>query len=148
MVVLSSAGLDDLPRVVEYMRAYYAHDRVEFIESKAAAAVGQLIHDTTLGGIWLIRWDEKDVGYIVLTFGYSLEFGGRDAFIDEFFVVERYRGRGIGKRTLELVESMCRANGVKALHLEVERSNATAQGLYERCGFALRGRFSLMSKSL
>jgi GNAT superfamily N-acetyltransferase len=41
------------------------------------------------------------VGYIVLTFGYSLEYLGRDAFIDEFYLRESYRGRRWGRRTLE-----------------------------------------------
>ena len=40
------------------------------------------------------------VGYLVLTLGYSLEYGGRDAFIDEVYIRSSYRGRGIGTAAL------------------------------------------------
>ncbi len=145
---LLPATRDDLSRILAYMQDYYAHDSVEFVESRAAAAADKLIGDAGLGGIWLIRREGTEVGYIALGFGYSLEFGGRDAFIDEFFISEPHRRKGVGQKTLELIESMCRQRGIKALHLEVERRNHTAQGLYRRCGFDLRERFALMSKSL
>jgi hypothetical protein len=38
------------------------------------------------------------VGCVVLTLGYSLELLGRDAFIDEFYLREVYRGRGWGRQ--------------------------------------------------
>jgi ribosomal protein S18 acetylase RimI-like enzyme len=76
------------------------------------------------------------VGYLVLGFGYSLEFLGRDAFVDELYVDEAHRGGGLGRRFLQAAERVCRANGVRALHLEVDPSNAVAQALYRSWGFA------------
>lgn len=107
------------------------------------AVVRQLIENEQLGKIWLISVDGNAVGYIVLTYGYSLEYAGRDALIDELYLQENYRGRGIGKQTIEFVSDFCRANRIKALHLEVEHENKPAQALYQKTGFVIHDRYFL-----
>jgi ribosomal protein S18 acetylase RimI-like enzyme len=75
------------------------------------------------------------VGYVVLCFGYSLEWLGRDAFIDEFYLREEYRGRGWGRKTLAFVEDAARSSEVTTLHLEVVQQNAAALEVYRKLGF-------------
>ncbi len=147
-VRIMPAGVDDLPDLLALMQEYYAHDGLMFDQSSASAALRDLLNDQALGYIWLIGRNNLAIGYIVLTFGYSLEFGGRDAFIDEFYIQAGYRGRGIGARTLGLVELEARSMGIGALHLEVERGNHGAQRFYRSNGFDDRDRFYLMSKWL
>ena len=48
--------------------------------------------------------EERHVGYVVVTLGFSLESGGRDGFIDELYIAPAARGRGIGAKVLALVE--------------------------------------------
>jgi ribosomal protein S18 acetylase RimI-like enzyme len=79
--------------------------------------------------------------------GYSIEYGGRDAFIDDLYLVPEARGRGLGARVMDFVEEQALMLGVKALHLEVEIANDRAYGLYRRRGFAESGR-RLLSKRL
>ena len=76
------------------------------------------------------------LGYLAVTFGWSLEWGGRDAFVDELYLAPSHRGGGIGRTAIALAEDACRAAGVRALHLEVERENARGRALYARAGFA------------
>lgn len=116
------------------MREYYAFDGHGFDEQKARAALMRLLRDSNLGRVWLIL-DGEPVGYIVICFGYSLEWLGRDAFVDEFYLREKYRGRGWGRRTLAFVEEAARALDVTTLHLEVVQQNAPALEIYRRLGF-------------
>jgi ribosomal protein S18 acetylase RimI-like enzyme len=81
----------------------------------------------------------------VLCFGYSLEWLGRDAFVDELYLLPEYRRRGWGRKTMEFVEEQARAAGVRTLHLEVVRQNAAAVDLYRKLGFA-EHRSTLLSK--
>ena len=87
------------------------------------------------------------MGYVVLTLGYSLEYHGMDAFVDELYVAPNERGHGLGKRALALVETGCRKLGVRALHLEVEQNKLAAQELYRKWGFSDHRRY-LMTKVL
>jgi len=84
----------DADALLEFMQAYYAFDGHGFDESKARLALTTLLRDASLGLAWLILDDDAAVGYVVLCFGYSLEWLGRDAFVDEFYLREEYRGRG------------------------------------------------------
>jgi diamine N-acetyltransferase len=103
--------------------------------------------DESLGHVWLISYEGEAVGSLVLTLGYSLEYGGRDAFIDEVYIRESHRGQGIGQHALTFAENVCRSLGVRALHLEVERENTTAHGLYRKAGFVDHDRY-LMTKRI
>lgn len=104
-----------------------------------------LVKDRELGTILLIIDDGKPVGYLVLALGYSLEYGGRDAFIDEFFILEQHRGKGLGKMALVRAEMLARKYRVRAIHLEVTRHNSSVIDIYRRDGFVDHDRY-LMTK--
>ncbi len=72
--------------------------------------------------------------------GFSLEFAGRFMLIDELYVREAHRCRGIGARALEAAAEACRELDVSALRLEVDVRNTRAMAFYRRLGFALQER--------
>ncbi len=144
---LRVASTVDLEALVALMREFYAHEGMRFEPDVARAAMRGLLEDASRGRVWRIDDAEGPAGYVALTLGWSLEFGGRDAFIDEIFLVERLRGRRLGERAIELALAACHELGVGALHLEVERVNAPAQSLYRRLGFVDHDRY-LMTKWL
>ena len=148
MTTLRPARADDLDRLLEFIRALYAEDAaIPFVRERVRAALVRLIGDVSLGRVWLIEADGAPAGYLVAVWGYSLEWHGRDAFVDELFVDPAYRDRGVGTAALRRAEAECRAAGVRALHLEVERANTRAQGLYRREGYRDHDRY-LMTKRL
>jgi ribosomal protein S18 acetylase RimI-like enzyme len=117
------------------MREYYAFDGHGFEEAKAHVALIALLRDANLGRVWLILDGAGAVGYVALCFGYSLEWLGRDAFIDELYLLEEYRRRSWGRKTIEFVEEAARSAGVRTLHLEVVRDNTAALEIYRKLGF-------------
>ncbi|MEA2624018.1 MAG: hypothetical protein QOD06_63 [Candidatus Binatota bacterium] len=142
------AGESDAPEIVAMMRELYELDGYGYDGARALEAVCALLRDPRFGRIWLIHAEEPEpVGYVVLTLGYSLEFHGRDAFLDELYVREPHRGRGVGTAAIAVVEEACRELGVGALHLEVERRNVRAAELYRRLAYVDHDRF-LMTKRL
>jgi GNAT superfamily N-acetyltransferase len=138
---------EDRGLVLEMMREYYAFDHLTLDERAARAALEQILADERNGRVWLIKDGETVAGYAVLALGFSLEYHGREAFIDELYLKEEFRGKGFGRRALEFLEDRCRKPGVKALHLEVERENEKARGVYLKNGFTDNERF-LMTKRI
>jgi len=84
----------DLELVLELMREFYASEHLRFDTAAARRALQQLLKDRACGVVHLIHWDAEVIGYVVLTFGFSLEFHGRAALLDELYVREQFRGRG------------------------------------------------------
>jgi GNAT superfamily N-acetyltransferase len=137
----------DLDRLLGWVADLYAHEGIPFDANVARRAFAMLLAQPSLGRVWLLAVESEPVGYLAITFGYSIEYGGRDALLDELFVSEPHRGRGLGRRALEFAAAECRKLGVCALHLEVERANAQAQRLYHAAGFVDHERY-LLSRRL
>jgi GNAT superfamily N-acetyltransferase len=88
-----------LPMVVRY------HEAEEIISSlqQKRAALCALIREPSHGFVWLILCGGTTIGYIAVCFCYSIEFGGFDSFIDEFFIEKEHRARGFGTKVIDLV---------------------------------------------
>jgi ribosomal protein S18 acetylase RimI-like enzyme len=127
------------------VKQYHAFEGIDMSDEDRVQALTPLLVDNSLGCILLIHTDGEVVGYLALCFGYSIEFRGRDAFIDEFFIIEPARHRGIGKAALRAAQRYAKELGILALHLEVAHDNTRARRLYESCHFTSRHRFHLMS---
>jgi len=145
-VTLQLAAIPDLPHLVSMMSELQKDDpwSIPFARAAVENAVGQLLRDTSLGRVWLIEADKQVAGYIVMCFDYSLEYGGRGAWVDEFFVRPSHRGRGIGSQVLDLFLEQAKAVGVTTVHLEVNHDNPAIE-LYRRKGFEDHHRY-LMTK--
>ena len=136
----------DLAVLEGLVRAYYAEDGLSFDERRQLAALARLVDGEALARGWLVRLGGRVVGYIVLTWSFSVESGGLDGYIDELFLAPEVRGRGLGSRVLALAELEARRLGLLRLYLEVEHGNR-ALSLYRRAGFVDHHRY-LMSKRL
>lgn len=132
---LRLATPSDRALLVELMSEFYAESSYALDRQRAEEAFRTLLADARLGRVWLIQSEGHVVGYVVVTFGYSMEYGGRDAFIDDLFIRPAFRGKGVGTMTLDAVRTEAVELGVRALHLEVGRDNPTAQTLYRQAGF-------------
>ena len=161
-VTLAPATPADLPLLAGYMRGLRADDPMAAgtlaDDATAEAALSALLADPALGRAWVIRASDGDgsgdmpnngrpVGYAVLTFVHSIEFGGRCGFVDELYVEPPARGRGVGRRALERVADEARSLGVRVLLLEVSPENERVAGLYRSAGFAER-KYRLMTKRI
>lgn len=134
-VQIREATPADEELVLEMMREFYLIEHLPYDDSVARRALRALLSDRGAGVAFIVRDGSQLAGYLVLTFGYSLEYHGRDALVDELYVREPLRGRGVGSELIAGAEALCRAEGIRALHLEVDRSNERAKRLYHRAGY-------------
>ena len=135
--------------LIPVMRALAQQDPevIPFHESAVRAAFRQFLSLPAFGRIWLPCTGADLIGYIVLTVGFSFEFRGHDAFIDELFIAPTHRRRGFGQQAMAFVEEEARKMGINAIHLEVDPGNDSALELYRRSGYVDHDRF-LMTKWL
>jgi GNAT superfamily N-acetyltransferase len=142
------ARLEHVDIFLSMMRALEESDpgTTPFDERRRRVIFEEFLTEATSGRAWLIFEDEKLAGYVILTLGFSFEYRGREAFIDELYLDERFRGRGIGRGTMEFVEEEARKLSVNAIHLEATPENAAAVALYRRVGFVNHGRWLLTKK--
>jgi len=138
----------EVSALARLVRAYHQEEGIDSDPGNLPDVLLPLLRDDRSGGVWFIEADGEVVGYLAICLGYSIEFGGPDAFVDELYLQTSHRGRGIGARALTLGIGEVRSLGAKALHLEVGRSNTAARRLYLGHGFEPRERYLLMSRRL
>lgn len=134
-----AAAIGDVARLVELMTEFYAESALALPPGPAAAAFEQLLRDDRLGRAWIVESEGREAGYMVLTLGYSMEYGGLRGFVDDFYVRPEFRGRGIGTAALAELRRACLDLGVRALVAEVGGSDGSAQAAYRKSGLADTG---------
>lgn len=148
MKLLHLATPEDLPKLLPLVAALHEDGGYKTDAAHQEAAVTPLLEGSPHGAIWLIGPRKAPVGYVVVTFGWSIEFGGLDGIVDELYVRPAVRQRGMATEALSALCKALAQNGVKALHLEVDRDNDSARKLYSRCKFEARERYMFMSRVL
>lgn len=138
----------DVPMLLESMADFNRLEGISFDPAAIEAPLRVLLADPTLGLVRLLHDRGGQLaGYFVLSWGFDLEWGGRDAFLTELYLVPAQRGRGLGAEVMAFVEDAALAGGARALHLAVRHENAAARRVYERAGFEAPKRL-LMTKKL
>ncbi|WP_417606731.1 GNAT family N-acetyltransferase [Primorskyibacter flagellatus] len=148
MKTLHLAGPDDLPRLLPLVAAFHTHQAFDTDTDHQTAAILPLLEGSPHGAIWLIGPRKAPVGYVVVTFGWSVEYGGLDGIVDELYIRPAVRGRGMGFEAVNSLAHALRDNGVRALHLEADRSDETLSRFYRRSGFRPREGYLFMSRVL
>lgn len=136
-VQIETASEQDVSAVLQMMRRLYADEGLRPFSGSTQALL-LLLREPRYGRCFIVREQDLAVGYFVIAFGFSLEFGGRDAFLDELYLAPEARGRGLGKLCVAHAARFCKSEGIGALHLEVSRANSVAQRLYRGAGFRER----------
>ena len=130
----------DISTITQMMQDFYAIDNYPMDVEVAKTLFQEFISNEHLGKSWLIYSENEIVGYIILTFIFSFEYGGKIAFVDELFIKETARGKGIGKEAIQFIQREVPKLSLKLLYLEVEPHNENAQKLYLAHDFELHNR--------
>jgi ribosomal protein S18 acetylase RimI-like enzyme len=126
--------------LLDSVRAYYAFDGIGFEAESVRRAILELLELPGLGEAWLIRDRGDFVGHFVISFGFDLEFGGRQGTVTELYLEERARRQGFGSAALRFVQERLSAAGIRTLELQAEAENIAARRFYERAGFVAERR--------
>ncbi len=127
------ATASDLSVLLPLIELFCEADRHPFDSGRVSHALLQLLKDEALGQVWIAEEGTEAVGYAVVTWGYSLESGGREALVDEIFA--RQSGKGAGSVLMEAAVAGAARSGARVMFLETESHNERARDFYRRHGF-------------
>ena len=140
MIQFKPLIISDIETVVLMMQEFYAIDNYPIDVDVSKTLLTEFISNKNLGKAWLIIFNDEIVGYAIITFIFSFEYQGKIAFLDELYVTEKARGKGIGSKAIEFVKVQSHKLSLKLIYLEVESHNKKAQNLYIANGFEMHNR--------
>lgn len=137
---------EDLPAVLASVRALQADLGDPFDEATVLRALEEAVTDPRHGRLYLILEDGTPVGHLALSFGFTVVHGGRDALVDEVYVMPSRRGRGHGRAAMAFAEQVCGEMGMAAVSLAVHRENHAARRLYASLGYQARDWYLMVKR--
>lgn len=130
------ARTDDLAALLPMMADFNALEGIPWAAQSATPALMRLLANPELGVAGLVEEQGQTSGYFLLTWGFDLEWAGRDAFLTELYLLPKARGQGLGAAAIPRIEALAREHGARALHLMVRPENEPAVRLYARAGYS------------
>jgi GNAT superfamily N-acetyltransferase len=125
----------DTHALVGLLAAQLAEHGVVHGSGMLEAAVRGAFAEPSRGRFLVADEDGRAVGVAYLSFGWSLEHGGRSAWLEELYVEPDRREMGTGTELLRSALAVARDAGCLGVDLEVDSGHARAAALYGRHGF-------------
>jgi len=142
-IAVRLAAQEDVPALVGLMLEFYAEAGLALQAERAGRTFERLLALPAVGGVWLMLADDVPAGYAVLTVAFSMEYGALRGFVDDLYVVPRFRRIGLATAALEQIKARCRTLDVRSLLVETSLANDAAMGAYRNVGFEKSDRLLL-----
>ena len=130
------ATFRDLDAVVTLLEVQLREHRITTPVDRIRTATQGLVEDAARGRILVLRGPDGMVaGVACLSYIFTVEHGGKAAWLEELFVVPARREKGQGTALLNASLAQARADGCRAMDLEIDIDHRRVASLYERHGF-------------
>ncbi|MFN6536007.1 MAG: GNAT family N-acetyltransferase [Nostoc sp. EkiNYC01] len=132
---LKEASSQETELLLEFMSGFNKEENIDFDTEVYRELLRIAFDSPQFVKIWIIFANSYTVGYAVLTFTFSFEFGGILATIDEIYITPEKRGKGLGKSVLEILEQEAIISGATNLCGDISDEKPWLSSFYQRAGF-------------
>lgn len=133
MVKVYKASLEHLPQLVPLFDKY----RIFYQQGSDLQGAEKFLQERLSNNesiVFLADMDGKPVGFTQLYTSFSSVSMKPTYILNDLYVDETYRKKGVGEALLKKAKELCKENNFKGLALETAIDNP-AQKLYERLGW-------------
>jgi GNAT superfamily N-acetyltransferase len=127
---------EDLADLLPLMRSYCDFYEVAPSDEALLTLSRALIADRDREGVQLLARDEDDhpVGFATIYWTWQTLSASRLAVMNDLFVAEAARGRGVADALIAACAQRAREHGATSLSWQTARTNRRAQAVYRRVG--------------
>jgi len=134
MLIIRAAAVSDVPLLLRFSRELAEYERqpgavVIDEETLTRDGFGTQPKFRSL----IAEWDGQPIGY-ALFFGFYSTYKGSGIFLEDLFVQETFRGRGVGRALLSQVARIARQEDSYGIRWEVLGWNESAIKFYKSLG--------------
>jgi len=134
-VIVREASTDDLQVVWDFVRKKAAFDGwLDRLEATPDTLASAMFGESPAMGVLIAETGSRAVGFASYFFTFSTYLGRRCLWLDDLYVDEDVRARGVGTALLQAVARASVRHGCTRLEWVTAASNAKAIGFYERMG--------------
>lgn len=126
----------DKKTYMEMAREFYHSDAVlhPVPDTYFERTADEALRSDVYAEIFLFECENEAAGYGLIAKTYSQEAGGMVWWIEEVYVREAFRSKGIGREFFAYLDKV-KGSTVTRMRLEVEEDNTRAVALYKKLGY-------------
>jgi len=134
-IEIRDARTEDVDELLPLMRAYCDFYEANPPDEGLREMATGLIEEPASGAMLIAR-DEGGgaFGFAAMAWKWSSLNGARIGFLDDLYVTEEARGRGIADALIEACAERCRKRGMPVMEWLTAHDNRRAQAVYDRLG--------------
>jgi GNAT superfamily N-acetyltransferase len=136
MIIIRTASLNDLPQLSSLFNLYRVFYRKQPDIEGANTFLRERIQNSE-SVIYVAEEERELLGFTQLYPQFSSTRMKRSWLLNDLFVAQEYRGRGISKQLLEAAKQLAGDTNAAGLLLETEKTNQAGNRLYPSAGFVL-----------
>lgn len=127
---------EDKKTYMEMAREFYHSDAVlhPVPDTYFERTADEALRSDVYAEIFLFECENEAAGYGLIAKTYSQEAGGMVWWIEEVYVREAFRSKGIGREFFAYLDKV-KGSSVTRMRLEVEEDNTRAVALYKKLGY-------------
>jgi len=144
---INLGGPADDERLLSLMARYHEERGLDYDDAHRAKVAAPLLEGSPLGAVWLIGPQRAPLGYVLVTFGWSVRLGGMIGWVEEVFIRPSVRSRGIGTEVLHAIAVTLGPAGIEALQVRVDGDERLAR-FCKRVGFGRTEDHRIMTDDL
>ena len=134
-ISIEKAAPENIPQIFALMREFAEYEKLlEFFEATEERLETALFGDGKVADAILAFDGERVVAYAVFFPYFSTFRGQRGIYLEDIFITENARGKGVGEIMLKFIARLARTRGFERIDFQVLQWNTPAIAFYEKLG--------------
>lgn len=127
VIKINEITIDDKEEYINLANLFYKSDAVmqKILPENFSKTFDYLLNDKTYAEIYMVKSENQNIGYFLISKTYSQEAGGMVLLIEEIYLSENNRNKGIGKIIFSFLKD--RFHTYKRFRLELTSTNEKAK---------------------
>ena len=120
----------DYPKIIELFKEFALFEK---LPEKMTNSVSQIENDKELFNCFIAETNDTIIGYTTYFYAYY-SWIGKSLYLDDLYVTQKHRNKGLGKKLLNIVINIAKENNCKKVRWQVSSWNKNAQNFYKNIG--------------
>ncbi|MBD5080177.1 MAG: GNAT family N-acetyltransferase [Ruminococcaceae bacterium] len=134
VIIIRKIKESDREEYIKMAEEFYSSDAVSHTIPKEnfENAFEDALNGNVFIELYILEYEGVTAGYAAIALTYTTEGGGKTAWLDELYIKEQFRGKGLGRSVIKLLQKDV---SIKRVRLEIMPDNERAKALYKSEGF-------------